>query len=161
MEYRSTNTIGFVHFGGDVVSGAQDWNGIVVGSGSSAGVAPMIQARGSDTGVNLRLAGQSTGGVVIGTGSTSPINAIERYYIEYTPPALAASTVTSSTFTAVGLTTNAALVFQPAGNISGSYSIRATCSTANELRLYFQNIGGSTIGTGESTQHGTLLSFRF
>ena len=163
MQFRSSNTAGFVHFGGEIVAGAQDGNGIAIGS-ASTGTSPVLRAVGDDTACNLVLQGASTAagsGVQIGTNSTSPINAIERYYIQFTPPALAASTFASSTYTAAGLTTNAVLAFTPAGAIAGSYSIRATCSTANELRLYFQNIGGSTIGTGESTQHGTLLSFRF
>lgn len=35
MGYRSTNAAGIVHFGGDIVSGAQDGAGIRLGSAST------------------------------------------------------------------------------------------------------------------------------
>lgn len=166
MQYRSTNTAGFVHFGGEVVAGAQDGNGVSVRS-VSTGSHPVISAQGDDTACSLVLTGASSvagSGVRVGVGSTTSINAVERYYIDFTPPALsttAAGGSTSSTYTAVGLTTNAVLVFQPSANLNSAYNIYARCSTTSELRLFFQNISGSTIGTGESTQHGTLLAFKF
>ncbi len=98
---------------------------------------------------------------VIGTNSTTGIAMVQRYTVEFTPPALNASTNSGSTFTVAGLTTTAVLIFQTAGSLSGQYNIVPTCSTAAELRLKFQNIAASTIGTAESTQRGTLLAFLF
>ena len=79
MEYRSTNALGHVHFGGDVVAGAQAGNGVSLVA-TSTGTNPSIRARGDDTAASLRLAGASSvagSGVIIGTGSSRAINAIE------------------------------------------------------------------------------------
>lgn len=162
MQIRSTNADGFVHFGGSIWAGVNSSHGVEIYGASTGGV---IQPVGDDTDIAITLRGKGAGGVQIGTGSTSPIVSIQRYLIQFSPAAMAASTASQSTITVTGLTTTAVLFFQPIGtNSSGlsmAYNYRVQCSTAAELRLTQQNITASTIGTGESTARGWLIAFQF
>lgn len=67
MDRRSTNVKGFVHFGGDVRSGAEDGIGISLGSASTGSTA-WIEAISDDTNANIGIRGQGAGGVTIGAG---------------------------------------------------------------------------------------------
>lgn len=159
MIYRSTNTH-FTHHQGALVAGVELGSGVELNP-TSSGAAPTILPCGDESNKSLIIGGKGTGGVQLGQSSTTPIVAMQRYLVEFTPPALAASTWTSSTFTAAGLTTNAVLSFVWPTSVSGAYNIIPRCSTAAELRLTFQNITGSTIGTGESTTRGFLIASIF
>ena len=68
MDRRSTNEKGFVHFGGDIQSGANDGTGIRIGS-ASTGATAYISAISDDTNATIGIRGQGTGGVVLGAGS--------------------------------------------------------------------------------------------
>jgi hypothetical protein len=170
MEYRSSN--GGNHQTNDIVAAVGSSHGVQLSGGSTGG---LVESVGDDANIALRVRGKGTGAVLvgnssqavilggnvigIGSASTTFLTLVQRYTVQFTPPALAASTSVSSTFTVVGLTTNAALVFTPRTNLSMAYNVIPRCSTADELTLTFQNITGSTIGTGESTNRGVLLQF--
>lgn len=68
MERRSSNTAGFVHFGGDVTAHVHSSHGVRLSGGSTGGI---VEAVGDDTNVTLRLRGQGAGGVIIGNSSQS------------------------------------------------------------------------------------------
>lgn len=70
MDYRSTNAVGFVHFGGEVVIGAQDGSGISLNSGSSA-VGPVISVQGDATNIPVTIKAKGTGKVTLGDSSNS------------------------------------------------------------------------------------------
>lgn len=169
MEFRSTNP--GQHISNDLVTNVGSSHGVQLSGGSTGGV---VQACGDDANIDLTVKAKGTGHVIIGdssntytllmnpivgNASTTALSFVQRYLIQFTPPALAASTQVSSTFTVTGLTTNSVLMFTPRTNLSGAYNIVPRCSTANELVLTFQNITASTIGTGESTNRGVLLQF--
>lgn len=66
MNYRSTNTKGYVHFGGDIVSGVEDGRGIQLGTASTSAT-PAITPAGDDTAVNLAVLPKGSGAVYIGS----------------------------------------------------------------------------------------------
>lgn len=159
FNYRSTNTTGYTHHGGALVVGTELGSGIEFNP-TSSGSAPTILPCGDETAKDIKIAGKGTGGVLIGA-STSAITGIQKYLIEFTPAALAASAASQSTITVTGLATNSAIFFQPISPaLSGVYAFRVSNSTADELRLTQQNISGSTIGTGQSTSRGWLFEFK-
>lgn len=176
MERRSTNDIGYVHFQGDIVSNVGSSHGIRLTGGSTGGV---VEPFGDDTSISIRLQGRnaglvnignSTGGTVtldstgnrVGNASTSSIERIQRYFVQYTIPALSSGPAASeSTVTVTGLTTNSILILQNRliNNSTGQVSLQARCSTANELTIQFINHTDSTLSG--STQSAYLLQFRF
>ena len=102
------------------------------------------------------------------SASTTFIQSIQRYRIDWTVPALSSAgldaSFVDSTLTVTGLTTNSILLFQERANLNstnstGIFVSRVRCSTANELRITTANGGESTI-TG-STMSGYLLQFAF
>lgn len=163
MEYRSTNPDGrYVHFGGAVVAGVESGSGIELNPNSS-GVAPIIQPVGDETAKNLLIKGKGTGGVIVGNSSGTALKEIRGFTVHFTPPELStgAAGAVASTHTVAGLSTGTVLMFTPVNPMSELITVRAACSTANELKLIFGNLTASTIGTGLSTNHGTLLQFSF
>ena len=168
MEYRSSNA--GQHHSGSLVAGVGSSHAVEIGGGSTGGV---VQAVGDDSNITLTLRGKGTGGVVLGNssqgltlggGSTTAIAGFRRVRVDFTVPELAALAAGASTHTAVGLTTNAVMMFNTdalAAVVPNTVSIRAKCSTTDELRLIFQNDANSTIGTGLSTSHGYLGWFTF
>lgn len=64
MEYRSTNAGGYVHFGGDVVSGVNSTRGIMLSSNT-------IQAVSDNSNEDLVVRGKGTGGVFIGNSTAA------------------------------------------------------------------------------------------
>jgi hypothetical protein len=159
--------------------------GIVRPAGDDASIRLLVQAKGPS---GILALGTSTGGPVtfagsslnlgsthvnitstrvqIGGGSTTALSAIQRYAISV-PAAdfvlssgiVGASTV--STVTVTGLSTGSVLHFTFRNPINALYTVRAHCSTANELKLILGHNGISTLGSGESTNSGTLLEFVF
>lgn len=175
MEARSSNAMGrWVHFGGDVAAGVEDGIGVILRSASTGSAAVIEPLSDSDTaalvvrakGAAALTLGNSSNALNLvaprlGANSTTAFALVEKYTVEFTPPSLAATTGVLSTYTVTGLTTNSVLVFTPRLPISPAYSLRPRCSTANELVIAWGNLFGSTIGTGESTNRGTLLAFNF
>lgn len=176
MNYRSTNTTGYVHFGGAGIFGVEQGSGIELNPNSS-GSAPVIMPAGDETNKGLTLASKGTGTITVGSSANQPLivtstsvtigsggafAGIQQYTVQFTPAVLAASTSVQSTITVAGLATNSALFFTPTTpGLSMAYAFRVQCSTAAELRFTQQNITASTIGTGESTARGILLEVRF
>ena len=80
------------------------------------------------------------------------------FTIEFTEPALAASSWVDSTYTIPDCTTNALYTLQPLRALSAGYVIGSvTCSTAAELRVRWINCGGSTVSG--STNRGVLTKY--
>lgn len=176
MERRSTNTIGFAHFQGDVWANVGSSHGIGLLGGSTGGI---VEPVGDDTSIRLFLRGKNAGGITIGnstqacdidstsvqigTASTTPIERIQRYDITWTVPAMSSgSTVAETTVAVTGLTTNSALFFtarDPLNSSVTAIAVHPRCSTADELVLLQQKVGESSIGG--STARGVLLQFRF
>lgn len=98
-----------------------------------------------------------------GPASTTVIKRIQRYVVEFTAPVLSSGTATGieSTHTVSGMSTGTVLMFTPTNPINAKYNVRARCSTASELTLAWSHDGTSTLGTGESSNRGILLEFRF
>ena len=174
MEFRSTNPTGYVHYQGDVVSNvAGSSHGVHLSGGSTGGI---VTAAGDEANVTLTVSGKGSGVTRIGNSSspveigdsTSAISGIYRYIVQYTSPAVEASSFTvHSTITVAGLTTNAGLVFTPRTDIAtpatstgGRVVIHPYCSTAGELKLVFYNQTASTM-SAQSTSRGVLTEFRF
>ena len=80
------------------------------------------------------------------------------FTVQFTPGALAASTLALSTITVTGLIVGRPLLFTPiTAGLSQLYTYRVSCSTANELKFTQYNNALSTIGSGESTARGLLI----
>jgi len=177
MERRSTNDIGYVHHLGDIVSNVGSSHGVILRGGSTGGI---IEPFGDDTSISITLQGRnaglvaignSTGGTVIlnstgnriGNASTSAIERIQRYLVQWTVPAMSSgSTAAESTITVTGLTTNSLLLLSPRVQVNSTVigiTIHPRCSTADELVLQQSKIGESSISG--STQSAYLLQFRF
>jgi hypothetical protein len=100
----------------------------------------------------------------IGAASTTVFVTANKHTVQFTAPVMSSGIVaasTVSTVTVTGISTGSMLHFTPTNPINALYSIRAGCSTANELKLYFSHNGISTLGSGESTNRGTLVEFTF
>lgn len=100
----------------------------------------------------------------LGATSTSEFVTANKHIVQFTAPVMSSGIdggSTVSTHTVTGLSTGTVLHFTPTNPINALYSVRAGCSTANEAKLYFSHNGISTLGTGESTNRGVLLEFRF
>lgn len=100
--------------------------------------------------------------VFFGNGSTTPISQVQRFFVEYTVPVLAAGASAVSSVTVTGLTTNSVLVLQPRlvqnTTVTGVWSF-ARCSTADELIVEIHNNSASTLSG--STVSAYLLQFKF
>mgnify|MGYP001568995421 CR=1 FL=1 len=167
MERRSTNDVGYTHFGGDITAHVNSSHGVRLSGGSTGG---LIEAVGDDTNVSLTIRAQGTGSIRIGTtgqsvtmgNSTTAIAGTQRYLVQYTIPALSSGPAASeSTVAVVGLTTNSILVFQPRliSNSTGFVQMSVRCSTADELTILFANQSASSLSG--STHSAYLLQFRF
>lgn len=111
MDFRSTNPEGYVHFGGDVMSGAHSTRGVLL---SSNNIRPVSDNSNED----LNLHGKGTGKVYLG-GSTTPLQIVSGEST-VTPPDLAANAQGECTFAAAGIST---------GDIILSVDFRNTLST--------------------------------
>ena len=70
MDRRSTNVKGFVHYGGDIVSGVHDGIGIELGSASTGSTA-WIESLSDDTNANIGIRAQGAGTITIGNSSNA------------------------------------------------------------------------------------------
>lgn len=191
MEYRSSNA--GQHLSNDFVSNVGSSHGVQLRGGSTGGIVEAVgddtdisltvRAKGAgllnlgnssnpitvagsslaftSTHVNLNSTRVSLGG----GASTTAISGFMRVRVDFTVPEIPANdSVLDSTFTAVGLTTNALTLFNTdalATVVPHTVSIGVRCSTAGEGRLVFRNNAASSIGTGLSTSHGYLGWFNF
>src|SRR6185436_1574572 len=90
--------------------------------------------------------------------STSFVQMVQRYLIDYSVPALSSNAAAASTITLVGLTTNSILILTPRQQNNSTVvgvHIEPRCSTADELTLTFMNTAVSSLSG--STQSGYLL----
>jgi hypothetical protein len=139
MEFRSTNPEGFVHFGGDVMSGANSTRGVLLSSNT---VSPVSD----NSNENLVLKGKGTGGVVFGT-STTPFIGIVSGESTMTAPALAANAQGESTFTATGISTGDLIICVDFRNtLSTSYLPGLPyVGAADKIHVPIGNVHASTI----------------
>ena len=180
MDYR--NSSHGIHIGGAVVAGVEYGSGIELNPNSS-GSAPTISPVGDETNKGITIVGKGTGTITVGNSSNpiaiagpqtasaglkvgssgSSMSEILKAVVQFTPPTLStgAASVAESTHTVAGASTGAVIFFTPTNPISAQYTLRAHCSTVNELKLVWGNHGKSTLGTGESTNRGVMLQFRF
>ena len=180
MDRRSTNEIGYTHFGGDVTAQVNSSHGVRLSGGSTGGV---VEAVGDDTNVAIRLRAQGAGVVFLATGSqsivaastafrlgnasTSDIVFLQKYRIDWTVPALssagAAGASADSTVTVTGLTTGSVLLFgqtqQWNSTVDPGVIVTVRCSTVDELKITSHNVNASSLSG--STKSGTLLQFAF
>lgn len=140
MNFRSTNPEGHVHYGGDIMSGANSTLGVLLSSNT---VSPVSD----NTNENLILKGKGTGGVQIGA-STSAFTGIGRGASTTPVIALAASGMTASTITIPGLATGDVLYIgrpTPSTTMSTALAMAgAWASAANEGSFYVLNNVAST-----------------
>lgn len=168
MNNRSTG----VHFGNDLVSNVESSHGVRLTGGSTGGI---VESFGDDANIALRVQGKGTGATIVGnssspatfggsvtlgSASTTAVASVQRYLVQFTPPALAANAAVQSTITVTGLTTGAyGLTFTPTSTLSPVYTWQVQCVAADELTIRFQNTAASTIGTGQSTNRAILLAY--
>lgn len=175
MKFPSSNTDGANPAHGDIVSNVGSSHGTRLSGGSTGAI---VTATGDDANITLKVAGKGTGETRIGNSSSpvvlsgpigssgSVLTEMRAFTVQFTAPALSSGAATASaesTVTVTGVSTGTVLVFTPTNPIGAGYGLRVRCSTANELTMAWQLAasGASTIGTGESTNRGTLLQFRF
>lgn len=104
MDFRSTNPDGYVHFGGDIMSGANSTRGVLLSSNT-------ISPASDSADASLVLKGKGTGGVQIGA-STSVITGMGRgiaTLVANNPVLLPASALVYSTITIPGVAVGDAL----------------------------------------------------
>lgn len=160
MKFPSSNTDGANAALGDVVSNVGSSHGVRLSGGSTGGI---VEPAGDDANITLNVRGKGTGGVKIGASGSALVEA-RAFTVQFTAPALSsgvAEQAAESTYTVAGLSTGTVLMFTPTNPINAAYTVRARCSTADELTLAWGHFGDSTIGTGESTNRGVLLQFKF
>ena len=174
MELRSTND-SYVHYQGEVLCMVNSSHGVRLGGGSTGGV---VEPIGDDANVSLRVRGRGTGGVIlgstnqaltlnssamtVGSNSTTAIGMIQRFFVQFTVPAISSASGAESTVTVTGLTTNGFLILQNRLRLNSTVIgllVHARCSTADELTIEYFNCTQSSISG--STQSGYLLQVSF
>lgn len=180
-----TSTSGALNLAGSAVASASPWSitgssfsvvgassivlsptstaGITIGNSSNQNHITMIGSSIAMTSTHVNL--NSTRISLGGGASTTALSGFKRVRVDFVVPEIAANAaVLDSTFTAVGLTTNALMMFHSdalAAVLPNTVDVSVRCSTTDEGRLVFRNIAASTIGTGLSTSHGYLAWFNF
>jgi hypothetical protein len=128
MNFRSSNTEGFVHFGGDVMSGANCTRGVLLSSNT-------IQAVSDNDNENLVLRGKGTGGVLIGN-STSAFTGIGRGIAVSTGMSLPASAIVYSTITIPGVAVGDALFLSRSTGMSTALGMAGSWVTGADEGSY-------------------------
>ena len=139
MEFRSTNPEGFIHFGGDVMSGSQSTAGVLLSSNT-------ISPASDSSNANLVLRGKGTGGVVIGT-STSIFGGMNRGQSTTALVQLPASALVYSTLTVTGLGVDDMLyIARPESSVVSTAigMVGYSCTAANEAKIAWLNNLAST-----------------
>lgn len=159
MNFPSTHseTLGGNPSLGDVLSNIESSHGVRLTGGSTGGI---VEPFGDDANISLTVRAKGTGTLTLGTGTGAVgFGAANKLTVQFTPPAMAASTGVESTYTLAGLTTSHFIIIQPQSPLSPAYTYQPRCSTAAELVVRWGNLFGSTIGTGESTNRFNVLVF--
>jgi hypothetical protein len=143
MEYRSSNPEGHVHFGGDVMSGANSSRGVLLSSNT-------IQPVSDNSNEDLVIRGKGTGKVFIGN-STTPFSLVFGEST-YTPPALAANAQGECTFAAAGISTGDLIVTVDLRNgLSTAYLPGLPyVGAADKIHVPVGNVHASTISGSTS-----------
>jgi len=137
MNFRSSNADGYVHFGGDVMSGANSTRGVLLSSNT---VSPVSD----NSNENLVLRGKGTGGVTFGT-STHVVNGMGRGISTTALIALPASAIVYSTITVPGVAVGDALFFSRSTGMSTALAMAGSWVTgANEGTVAVLNNLAST-----------------
>lgn len=124
--------------------------------GSSGGIASSITIGNSS--INIHIAPSAT---LFGAGSTSAIQLMQWYAVDFTPPVLAAAEASWQTYTVTGLSTLSAILLSPHLTYSSQYGVSGwRCSTADQLSVLWQNHLASTIGDGQSTNQWRVFEIR-
>ena len=138
MDYRSTNPEGFVHFGGDVMSGAQSTRGVLLSSNT-------IQPVSDNAAEDLLIRAKGTGKVYIG-GSTTPTQFVTGQST-MTIPNMPGASQDVSTFAAAGLSTgDLILAVDARGTVSTHVAMGGyRCTVANKVTVVWTNCHASSI----------------
>lgn len=139
MIYRSTNPEGHVHFGGDIMSGANSSRGVLLSSNTISPVS-------DNTNEALILRGKGDGGVQIGA-STSIFGGMNRGTSTMTLVELPASALVYSTLTVPGVGVNDMIFVERPGSTLMSTALGMvgySCTAANEVKIAFINNLAST-----------------
>jgi len=161
VNYRSTNNTGYTHHNGAFVVGVELGSGIELNPTSSAAT-PNIMPAGDEANKSITIQGKGTGGVQIGANSTSGQILNQRYFVEFTVPALSSASSAESTVTVLGLTTNSVILIQPRLKLNSTVTgvhVTARCSTADELVVEFHNTSQSSLSG--STQSAYVFQIAF
>ena len=171
MSNRSTNDVGFVHYGGVVRSGAQSGRGVELGVNQSTAAtdAVTIIPTGDDDNIPLVLVGKGTGSVRVGNSSqtvqfgnsTSPLAGIVRGISTTRPPELAALGTDVSTMTIAGISTSDILILEgPVSSFSTNYVIsHSFISSASEVKIQYYNTLNSSQSSTEIRMRYAYLKF--
>lgn len=73
MQYRSTNTTGYVHYGGALIAGVEHGGGIELNPVTSTSGVPRIQPAGDEQNKSIAILGKGTGGVLLGSTTASAL----------------------------------------------------------------------------------------
>lgn len=152
MEFRSTNPEGFVHFGGDVMSGANCTRGLLLSSNTLRSVSDNA-AEGLSIlpkGAGTLILGDGSGAVLIG-GSTTSMKFVTGQSTT-TIPNMPGASQDVSTFAAAGLSTgDLVLAVDARGTVSTHVAMGGyTIASANKVRVTWINCHASSISP-EST----------
>lgn len=164
MLFRSTNNK-YTHFSGDVVSNVDDSShGVHLSGGSTGGI---VRPAGDETNIALTVSGKGSGITRIGSSvsavqlgnSTFAPAMFHRAIVQIDTAAMvcAAEGVNDTLVSVTGATSNSMCVFMPHATFSTRYQFQAYCSTADEVRIRLFNKQGTSFGSGESSNRGTLF----
>lgn len=142
MNFRSSNPEGFVHFGGDVMSGGQSTRGVLLSSNT-------VQSVSDNAAEDLILAPKGTGKLLL--GSTVSLKLVTGESTT-TIPNMPANSQIVSTMAAAGISTgDMILCTDPRNALSTGVTLsRAFPSAADEITLVWINPHASSIAA-EST----------
>lgn len=143
MEFRSTNPEGFVHYGGDIMSGANCTRGVLLSSNT-------IQPVSDNSNEDLHIRAKGTGKVYLG-GSTTPMQIVVGEST-FTPPALAANAQGECTFVAAGISTADGILFVDFRNEMSTAYLPGLpyVGAAGKIHVPVGNVHASTI-SGSTT----------
>lgn len=144
MNFRSSNPEGYVHFGGDVMSGAQSTRGVLLSSNT---VSPVSD----NSNENLVLKGKGTGTVSIGA-STSGLTYLGRGTALSPVVAIPISALVYSTITIPGAAVGDALFLSRSTGMSTALGMAGAYVSATDEGTY------AVINNQASTQSIAALS---
>src|SRR5574343_1761679 len=163
MDRRSTNAKGFVHFGGDITSGAEQGIGVRL-TGASTGSTVWIESVSDDTNAHLGIRAQGAGTISIGNSSNAVYIGGNKLMGYSTTFAWALAALTSGAQGEITLASTTCDI-NP-GDLVGFPELYFTASTCDDIfvqgvRLSTANtsrvtlVCGNIASTATSTQSGT------